>query len=322
MDNTTDLLQIKIAEARAGLSKESRAAIDDVDWKFIILGMNKRYNSEQLENLETETELLLCGISSPEEYQQELEKRMMLSKEDVISLLNDMDRLIFKKIQEKLEDRISGKGKLPSLNKPSVSNQFFADKSTNKILVLDPRFISMPKGIQEAIAKSNWKERLYEISKKYKINIEQMGILEETTTKVILNEIHPDKYEGELASGITISREDISSLVKDVNESILKRIKEIMENQSESSNQEGNDKIPLPPYAKIETKIEETPKQVESTIEKPEVVIKPIETTEPAPETANPPKNIIEEKLQGATVSEHTVSDHSDTKIDPYREAF
>jgi len=328
MDNTTDILQIKIAEARAGLSKESRAAIDDVDWKFILLGMNKKYNSDQLENLVTETELLLCGILNPDQYENELEKRIMLPKEDIISLLNDVDRLVFKKIQEALEKRIEGngqsmfKGPQAKIDKIiSVNEKALLMKKTSD---LDPRFGNMPRGVQEAIGKSNWKEKLYEISKRYKINIEQMGILEETTSKVISNEIHPDKYESELSSEINIAREDISNMVRDVNENILKKIKVIMETQSETPNKEENIEIPLPPYAK-EINNEELIIKNEggNTQEEPNITVipksfKPVEEIIP-----QPPKNIMEEKLQGTTVSEHTVSDHSIPKtLDPYREAF
>jgi len=115
--NPIDPLQIKIDEAMSNLSKETRAAIEDVDWKLIVLKMNDKYTPEQLENLEAETELLLCGISSPKVYQEELEKRMNLTKEGVVSLLNEMDRLIFKKIQEKLEERLSVKGGGSLINK-------------------------------------------------------------------------------------------------------------------------------------------------------------------------------------------------------------
>jgi len=281
MENTTDTLQTKITEARNLLSKESREAIDNVNWKLTILGMDKKYNSEQLENLETETELLLCGILNPEDYPVELQNRMQITKGEVGLLINEMDKLVFKKIQEDLEKRLTGKDKTIT---PTV---------TAKSLDFDPRFMSMPKEMEEAVAKSNWKEKLYEIAPKYKLNIEQMGILEEMTVKVISNEIHPDKYEEELASKITIAKEDISNLVKDVNEEILKKIREEENSSKEQIVSDMDEEVPVPPYAKVKEKIVEIP------------------------------KNIIEDKLQGATVSTRTVSDHTTPKIsDPYREEF
>ncbi len=42
----------------------------------------------------------------------------------------------------------------------------------------------------------------------------------------MLNTIHSNSYENELASKITIPKEDISNLVKEINENIFKKIRE------------------------------------------------------------------------------------------------
>lgn len=111
MNNTVDLLQIKIEKARAELSEESRQAIDAVDWKNIIIGMRveKGYSFTQLEDLEIETELLLCGLLNPEDYPKELEKRMGIPKPKADELVNEMNEKVFKKIREKLIKNIEGK---------------------------------------------------------------------------------------------------------------------------------------------------------------------------------------------------------------------
>ena len=99
-----DLLQIKIEEARKKLPKDTVKAIDAVPWKTVILGMRetKGYTFEQLGDLETETELLLCGLLTPEEYPKELEWRMRLPKARVTELVNDMNQLVFTRIREEL----------------------------------------------------------------------------------------------------------------------------------------------------------------------------------------------------------------------------
>ena len=338
MDNLTDTLQTKIAEARARLAKESVAAIDTVNWKLTILGMGKRYNEDQIDNLETETELLLCGITNPDDFPKELETRMHLSKEEVILLIGELDKQVFKKIQDELEKRLITKEKVTS----------------SRPVAIDPRFISLPKEVQNAISHSNWKETLYEIASSHRLNIEQMVILEDITVKVISNSIHPDKYESELASKITIPTEDISSLVSDINEKILSKIRELLKVQSSESG--GDDDIPLPPYSNVEikkdgeVKIESSPalgtysSNFIVNIKKKEEVPEPVPSAPVAPKVEeedipvpqklnveNISKNIMEEKLKGVTVSEHSVSDHSIPKIktpslsnphDPYREVI
>lgn len=104
MDNTVDLLQIKIEQAKAKLPIETLNAIAAVDWQAVILGMREKkgYSFEQLGDLEVETELLLCGLLSPENYSKELEKRMKISKAQANELVNEMNDLVFKRIKEEL----------------------------------------------------------------------------------------------------------------------------------------------------------------------------------------------------------------------------
>lgn len=104
MDETIDLLQIRIEKAKSSLPKETQMAIDAVDWKDVILGMKskKGYNLEQLEDLELETELLLCGITNPNDYPKELETRLKIPRAQVDELINELNELIFKKIREEL----------------------------------------------------------------------------------------------------------------------------------------------------------------------------------------------------------------------------
>jgi len=286
-------LKQKIVEYYGKLPKEAQVVFSSMTWMETLKSISAKYglNNNQIEILGTETTLVLLGIIHIEEYQKILEKELGLEKEITEKIIIEIDENILKTI----------KGQLVEVFESNAG--ILAEEKHGGDKKLDERFSGLPEDIQEAIALSNWKEKLYEIAPKYKLNIEQMGILEEVTTKVMLDIIHPDKYEEELASKITISKEDISNLVKDVNEEILKTIRELLkkhwdENGSKeyvvSSKDNGiKEEIPIPPYAKIEIKAVETP------------------------------KNIIEEKLKNPTVSERIVSDHSIPKIsDPYREAF
>jgi len=111
---TPDLLQIKIDKARSELSEESRQAIDAVDWKTVVLNMRaeKGYSFTQLEDLEIETELLLCGLLNPEDYPKELEKRMSIPKPKIDELINEMNEKVFGRIREELVKNIERKKSL------------------------------------------------------------------------------------------------------------------------------------------------------------------------------------------------------------------
>jgi hypothetical protein len=103
-DEIIDLLKIKIEKARSQLSPETLKAIDAVDWRAAILGLRAKmgYTFEQLGDLELETELVLCGLLSPEEYPKELENRMQISRAQANELVNEMGEIVFKKIREEL----------------------------------------------------------------------------------------------------------------------------------------------------------------------------------------------------------------------------
>lgn len=111
MDDIIDLLKIKIEKAKRELSLETVNAIDAVDWRGAVIGMRakKGYTFEQLGDLELETELLLCGLVSPENYPKELEARMKIPRATVNELVNDMNDLVFKKIREELIKNIERK---------------------------------------------------------------------------------------------------------------------------------------------------------------------------------------------------------------------
>ena len=104
MNDTVDLLQIKIEKARRELPTETINAINAVDWREAILALRtkKGYTFEQLGDLELETELLLCGLLAPEDYPKEIEKRMGISKIAANELADEMNNSVFKKIREEL----------------------------------------------------------------------------------------------------------------------------------------------------------------------------------------------------------------------------
>jgi len=130
MDDSVDLLKIKIEKAREQLPPETVKAIDSVNWKASILELRetKGYTFEQLGNLEIETELLLFGLVNINEYPKELEKRMGLSKAQVNELVEDMNKLVFNKIKAELIKNVenkrasqrAGEGEAPTAEIPDI----------------------------------------------------------------------------------------------------------------------------------------------------------------------------------------------------------
>lgn len=304
------------------------------------IGAKNSLTEEQVSSLAIETTLLLLAIVNIEDYKKTINTELRAAKEITDTVFNDVNELILKDIYEELESAFSRNEKelldqkygadkelderlenLPKnaeiLMHESNRQPYVYDKyKMNTNSKMDERFTSLPKEVQVSISESDYQPTLYSIAEKYKLNVEQMGTLEEITIKTMLNVIHPEKYEEELISNLTtLKKEDVVSMVKDVNENIFKKIKDIfkkhwsenavkvgepIKNEVEKVSfvkKEEDEEIPKPPYVEI----------------KNEEKINPIVT----------PKNIIEEKLKTPTISTNTVSDHSISKtIDPYREEF
>jgi hypothetical protein len=110
-DEITDLLQVRIEKAKAELPAETANAIAAVDWKAAIIGMRAKrgYTFEQLGDLELETELLLAGLTSPENYPKELSNRMKITSAEANDLVNEMNIDVFAKIREELIKNVERK---------------------------------------------------------------------------------------------------------------------------------------------------------------------------------------------------------------------
>lgn len=116
MPDAIDTLQIKIDQAKAKLPAITLNAINAVDWRASILSLREKlsYSFEQLSDLEIETELVLCGLLTPENYPKELKSRMKISDMQVNELVNEMNVLVFSRIKEELIKTTEGK-KVPEV---------------------------------------------------------------------------------------------------------------------------------------------------------------------------------------------------------------
>lgn len=294
-----DLLQKNIDEARLNLTPESRQAIDSIDWKDIIQKMGDKFNKDQIENLELETELLLCGLVNPSEYESNLKEKMYIPDTEITILIKNLDQLIFKKIQENLEKIINQEDiKIQKNDNAGLANK-------------ENKFENLPLKLQESINISNWKEKLYKIAKDHKLSVEQMGILEDITIGLIINKIHPEEYETALENSIKIPKDEISKIALEVNNDILNNIRYILkqrlsdgDEESLKYNSNNTEKVPLPPYKAIKNgELEIKNKEQGETNNIPKVQEKIL--------------NPLEEKIVKPVSSGQTVSDYSNTKTTP-----
>lgn len=310
-------LQNQISLYYSRLSPEAQESFSSMKWMETLGELNKKYSLDesQIETLATETTLVMLGIIQFGEYQTILENELGLPYDQANNLIKEVNDLILEEL-------------LPHLNKAFNENaDILMEEKYGGMKKLDERFNSLPKEVQGAIKESDYQEKLYRIADEKELSIDQMNVLEEVTNKVLLNVIHPDKYEEELKNKLGLDSTVVSEIVNKVNEEILKNIREILRTNWEKSKgvaQEGEDEVPLPPYAVVKTEAPKTfttviPKPVEITPKTESGIYKSagIEMMKDEPETGDVMKSIIGSKLNAPTVSKPVISNQTIPKITP-----
>ncbi len=239
MDQTK--LQQQIALYYSKLPPSAQKVFSSMEWMDTLSEISKKYelSTEQTETLATETTLVMLGIVSTSEYEKTLEREIRMPAQSITKMIADIDTLVLRTIRPELDTAYENN-----------ADDLLEEKYGGTVK-LDERFSKLPKEVQVAISESNYQPTLYAIAESHKLSISSMGALEEATTKVMLGIIHPDMYEKELQDKIKISKEEISKLVSEVNEKILKNIREILKShwgQNNTAKAEDDD-VPIPPYA-------------------------------------------------------------------------
>ena len=172
----------KIEEEIIKLPKNWQEAIHSLDWSKESEEIGKKYllTESEINDLQIEIGLVITGLEEQELFGLNIENNVVLSKDEAEKITEEINQKIFEPILKKLE--LEPATTIPVEQKPE----------NNK---LDPRFASLPMETQTAISKSDYQKNIYVVGEKYKLNVEQMGILEDITIQVMLNIIHPDKYE-------------------------------------------------------------------------------------------------------------------------------
>lgn len=110
------------------------------------------------------------------------------------------------------------------------------DDKTQKII--NEHLEKLPPYIGESLKHIPWGNEILQIGKKYGIHVDQMGDLQLETMMVLVGIVHPDEYPNSLRHILNLPEEKIAGIVKDVNERILKTIRQELINYVEQQNSE------------------------------------------------------------------------------------
>ncbi len=227
----TEKLKQKVKEELKIIPKRNRDAINSLNWDKISTEIAESYLSTDSEtnNLQVEILLVLIGLEPAENFNLNIERNLIISK----NTANKINDEVVKKIFEPMVEKISS---------PNIKNN-------EGIKIKD---------------NSSYQVEIYRVGKKYGLHIDQIGILEEIINRVISGELLSTKFEEELKSKLEIPSDKLFKLINDTNESIFKAIRNKLESNWEerrginkSKTQNKNESVPVPPYKKeaSETKI-------------------------------------------------------------------
>jgi hypothetical protein len=220
------------------------------------------------------------------------------------------------------------------------------DEKTTKLI--KERFESLPEAVQEVILSSNYENSLLEIGQQYQLNVEQLGKLEQETTITMMGIDPLADFETRLTRELNIDKEKGSLIIKDINEKVFLRIRDLLKlmNTGELDESETG-KTTEETQTKIERIDSIMPKKVDENSTKDmrtdvqtlsnagiEIIPEKLEITGvpkptiPTPSYAVPPKpSILEQKLSAPIKTETVTTEHSlnnitpsKPSVDPYRE--
>ena len=236
MDYTAE----QINNAFSKISPELSRAMLEINLDSKIQEISKKYNlnEEQKNNFTLYVTFVIIELITNEDFEKKIFKEMGLSEEISKNIISNTKELVFESIKKQIQS-IKEAGD-------------FVSKI--KLPEFDPRFNNESKELQKIIAYSGWKEILHEISNKYKISIDKIGLLEEEVSKVMLGNINPNEFENDLRKKIGLSEDENQNLASNIDEQILKTIKTSLRETGYKLKEIDEDIVPLPPYfSKINT---------------------------------------------------------------------
>lgn len=183
-----DALQIRIEKAKADLPQETLQAINAVDWRNALLEIKtkKGFSIEKLEDLELETELMLCGLSNPSNYEKEIRERLDLSPMEAKDIVTEMNDKVFKKIRDAFAKIMEEKNsKIENEVKVSETKEDMSVLKQAGIEVIDNQEIQ-----KDFVNKEEKGENLYGLDRANMLNeVEHPELIQKTAPTIAMQKL-------------------------------------------------------------------------------------------------------------------------------------
>jgi hypothetical protein len=212
-------LQKKIAEYYKRLPINNQDFFSKMSWVEDVASVCTSFDCTPVEqeSILTETTLALLGVVSKEEYDKNIKN--ILKEKDSASLLSKIMEKIPQDIQEGMDKSFSD------------GLEHIYNEKYHKEHQIDKRLMNLPPKLVEAIKQSDYQEKLYNISTSYKMQLDDMGSLDEITVGVMTGKIPSSDYKKLLKEKTRLEEQEIVQIINQVNEEIFGNIRENLKNQ-------------------------------------------------------------------------------------------
>jgi hypothetical protein len=216
--NTQNLIQEKMDS----LPPEFKKALATIDWAKIVqeIGQKNNIHIDKIGDLQTETMLLLMGVTHPGDYQTEVEKALGLPEDAGVPIVNDINEKILLPLRKKVMEATGEKEEI--IEPAPAPEETGEDKDTIETL---KRLDKMPDEVNKLISDPTLPVKISSIGKTANMNEKELSDLEDIISMVLLGYIHPDRLGVEVKSKFNYPDTKVTLIADSVNKDIFAPIK-------------------------------------------------------------------------------------------------
>lgn len=183
--------------------------------------------------------------------------------------------------------------------------------------------MKLPPEVQDAISSIAIADAIQETGKDYGLRVDQLGVLAEQTTLVLLGIVHPKSFTTRLREALpqSISDIQIQSLAEDINTLVFEPIHDsIIGMHQKTQNTAGTSPQPAP-HPIVQPSVQPAPQQPHTTPTPPSGPSASITHTLPKDSAQTKLEQSFRIPASATTIKESSSAPVAPKAIDPYREA-
>jgi hypothetical protein len=180
------------------------------------IGQKNNIHVDKIGDLQTETMLLLMGVTHPGDYQAEIEKALGLPEDGGVAILNDVNEKILMPLRKKVMEATGEKEEVTEpLPAPTETEE---DKTTVETL---RRLDKVPDEVNKLIGDPTLPAKISSIGKTANMNEKELSDLEDILSMVMLGYMHPDQLGVEVKSKFNYPDAKVTLITDGINKEIF-----------------------------------------------------------------------------------------------------